>query len=96
MHNRIKTIEKIEKEVRMGYPNGSIDAWKYIPELLARIKELENTLAPFARVGMIEERHTQPDKLVHVYLKDCLSAKDQLDSNKSIQLPVEDFGVPAE
>jgi hypothetical protein len=97
MPNTIKTIESIKKRIRLGYPEG-VDTLssKQIPQLLARIEELERALEPFARVAALNA--TFPTELVNVYLRDCDAALDKLDQSRSLPAEKIDnfFDIPAE
>jgi hypothetical protein len=93
MPNHIATAERVAKEMRQGWPNGTTHLYKVVPALLNRIAELENALAPFARNGTLPSA----SELVYAYHKDCVHAKDMLDSRQSVR-PKEDtfFSTPAE
>jgi hypothetical protein len=96
MPNRIRQVEEVIKRVRTGYQNGvDADSQKQIPEMLARIDELERALQPFARIAALNAKF--PKELVEVYLHDCNRAWAMLDSKQSLApKPEEPFGLPAE
>jgi hypothetical protein len=95
MPNKIREVEVVIKRMKSGYSDG-VDPLsnKQIPELLARIDELERALQPFARIAALNAKY--PSQLVSVYLDDCNRAWAMLDSQQSVQPKVEDFGLPAE
>lgn len=99
MTNRIPSVRRLEYAMRRGWPEGTTELYREIPMLLARIEELENALAPFARVWQAESRvpNIHPDKLVNVYVKHCVQASDMLDPAKGAQPEVDNFfSLPAE
>lgn len=93
MANHIPVVEKIAYDMRRGFPDGTTELYKDIPELLARIEELETALVPFARVAQVEQAtaHLKSGELVHVYLKDCVNAMHQLDSTQGIRKQRDNF-----
>lgn len=93
MPNQIATVDRVAKEMRQGWPNGTTHLYKVIPALLARISELENALMPFARNGSIPSTN----ELVYSYHRDCVQAKDAMDPSQSVR-PHEDqfFALPVE
>jgi hypothetical protein len=95
MRNHIKLVEEVITRKNKGYPTGVDDtSLKQIPILLKRIEELENALAPFARVASRFDSNTQ--ELVDVYAKDCREAFSALDLSDSIQLRPQEILYPAE
>lgn len=99
MPNRMKDVERIEKAMHKGWPEGTSELHREIPVLLDRIKELENALVPFARVWIVEKNNpnAHSEFLVNVYLKHCKHAFDKIDVNQAVK-PKEDdfFSLPAE
>lgn len=97
MSNRIQVVEQVKKRIRFGYPEG-VDTLssKQIPQLLARIEELERALEPFARASVSNQEF--PRELVQVYLLDCDAARDKLDPSRSVPADKIDhfFEIPAE
>ncbi len=93
MANKIPAVEAIQKEIKMGYPNGVSEAYKMISVLMARIDELERALQPFARVAL-GDTFSGPEDMVNVYMKHCQGAWRQLDSKQGEQAQVVDFGIP--
>ena len=101
MANHILFVEQIEKDMRLGWPEGTTDLYKRVPHLLARIRELENALTPFARVAARENSVTggtgQAPEMQHVYTKDCQSALSVMDRGQAIQQTRDDFfAMPVE
>lgn len=100
MPNLIPQCQEIEKWIRKGMPGGVQRAHQDIPVLLRRIRELENTLAPFARIAVFNKSvASKPDTLVHATFKDCQEAFNKLDPAQGVPLqqPQENagFGEPA-
>lgn len=94
MQNRIAQVNDIQKRVNAGFPNGvDTESHQQIPVLLARIKELEFALLPFARIGSTLSSN-EPD-LRDVYTNDLRNAYDAMDPNNTKRDTVEDFGIPA-
>src|SRR4051812_11104731 len=97
MPNKTFIVEKTKKEQALGWPEGTTHLYKVIPQLIARIEELENALYPFARVAAAEQGNVAPPQLSHVYLKDCKLAFDVLDPKQAETVKVDDFfSLPAE
>jgi hypothetical protein len=94
--NHIFIVEEVDKRVRTGYPNGVDEtSIKQLPLLLKRIQELENALAPFARIGARSGPGELP--LQNCYTKDCVEAYNVLDpSNTWRAKPVQQQEIPAE
>jgi hypothetical protein len=88
-------VEKLEKYVRAGMEDGPDPIVKNINLLFNRIKELENALIPFARVGL---RDNNGLPLTQVYHKDCQTAVNKLSltvAKAHNPPPVEEY-LPAE
>lgn len=97
MPNLIPDVERIEKEMQLGWPHGTYELHREIPTLLHRIRELENALIPFARVAHAEGSNPNPNALVNVYLSHCWAAFDKVDPNQGVRHAVDDFfSMPAE
>lgn len=83
MANHIKLVEQVEKEVSTGLPDGmDTDFLKKIPVLFKRIRELENALAPLARVYYTNSKFNLPTN--EVYMTDLKRAYDVLDPAQSL------------
>ena len=80
--NLIIQVEQIEDYVRRASPEGSEPLARSVPILLARIQELERCLTPFARIAARGNPNNLP--LVHVYFKDCETAKLKLSREAAI------------
>lgn len=87
-------VEKLERYVRAGMEDGPDPIVKNINVLFNRIKELENALLPFARMGL---RDNGGLPLIQVYHKDCHNAVNKLSLNiaKATTAPAEEY-IPAE
>ena len=93
-NNLILEVERIERYMREGFPEGVEPLAKDVPLLLHRINELEVALVPFARAGL-QENDGKP--LIHVYQKDCKRAFDKLSRRVAIATrPVVVEEYPAE
>lgn len=71
MKNMILEVNRVEDYMRKEMPEGVGPLVKFIPLLLRRIKELENSLRPFALIG---DRSNDNKPLTLVYHKDCVAA----------------------
>jgi hypothetical protein len=101
MPNLINEVDRIVNNMQRGWPDGTHELHREIPVLLARIKELEDALVPFARVWLAETSvggvPMNSEYVVQVYLRNCKTAYEQLTTENSVK-PKEDnfFSLPAE
>lgn len=99
--NLMNDVNRIAKAKSRGWPDGTTELHREIPKLLARIAELENVVAVFARVWKIEQQNNPnmnlENALANVYVKHCKAASDVIDPAQAVALTRDDFfSVPAE
>ena len=93
-NNRLRFVEKLMDEFRKGMPDGlSIEYFKQVPVLFARIQELEHALVPFARAADRERKFK--NELISIYLADCEIAADMLNPEKAYPFPPKEIYYPA-
>lgn len=92
--NKMKYAEKMMSDFRKGMPDGlDNDYFKQVPILFARIQELENALAPFAKTALRERQFKK--ELVEIYRSDCDHALDMLSPDNAEDFPPPEIWYPA-
>lgn len=99
MANLIPEVQRVERAMRLGWPEGTMELHREIPMLLARIRELENGLTPFARVAISESTNPEAsgEMLSGVYLKHCNRALELIDTRQGTPTQRDNFfDMPAQ